>query len=233
MNQNAQPQKRKKVWIFIFACFALSLTLWGVSKTKQAAYADENHAYGNNYSKTLENMPVVAQETAYTCGPASMVVVHTYLGQAITENAVRQAIGTADKEGGMLAKKYAAYSNQLYAPLGYSLAQKNPKSKAEIINTIGDSLADDLPVVLLFSTENAWNKPQYDTHYSVIYGLDTGKQTVQIVNVYGYAEELTFDELYAGLNFSNFPQKPLSLRLGIFAGAVQENTLFILEKAEQ
>jgi len=57
-------------------------------------------------------------------------------------------------------------------------------------------------------------------------------ETVKISNPYGYLEELSFSELYDGLDFTNYKDEPFSFKLARKARIVKSNTIFIFEKGK-
>ena len=113
--------------------------------------------------------------------------------------------------------------------MSYSVSMLNPTSQAEILNVVTESLLNRLPVIFFYSAIDDWNKPNYNTHYGVIYGLDMSKQIVKISNPYGYLEELTFTELFEGLSFQSFESEPLLFHLGRVVGYIKPNNIFLLE----
>ena len=180
-------------------------------------------------SRELANFPIMAQTTEYTCNVVSMAIVMDYLGVPATEQTIRNELGVLDRTKGMLPNEYLDFAIQAFAPLNVTVALENPASQAEILNTISQSLAREMPVVLFYSTINDWNKPNYDTHYAVVYGIDWQHQIVTISNPYGYSEELTFADLFAGLDFSNYAAEPFTFRLARATGLVHKNSLFIFD----
>ncbi len=197
------------------------------NKTR-AFTADEFH-YDLDYSKELANIPILAQKTGYTCNVVSMAIVETYLGIETTERDLRSGLNLLEHAEGMLPNEYLEYANEAFAMLSYSVALANPTSEAEILNVISASLERDLPAVIFYSAKDDWNKPHYNTHYAVIYGIDMKNKTVKISNPYGYLEELSFAELYEGLDFTSYKAQPLLFRLGRRVGMIKNNNVFVLE----
>lgn len=98
-----------------------------------------------------------------------MAIVKEYLGFETNEYAVREELDLLNHTGGMLPKEYVEYANRLFAPLAYLVSLKNPTTQTEILNIISASLEKDLPLVVLYSAEDDWNLPNYNTHYAIIY----------------------------------------------------------------
>ena len=113
--------------------------------------------------------------------------------------------------------------------MSYSVSLLNPTSQTEILNIITESLENGLPVIFFYSAPDDWNKPKYNTHYGVIFGIDMSKQTVKISNPYGYLEELSFTELFEGMSFQSYESEPFLFHLGRIFGYVKSNNIFVLE----
>jgi len=186
--------------------------------------------YGQDYRKDLVGIPVVAQETPYTCNVASMVIVSSYLGLRTTEHELRSDLDLLTRQRGMLPGDYLYYVNKALAPLATSVSLINPTTQTEILNVVAESLDENLPVVMLYSAPDDWNRPHWNTHYAVIYGIDMAQQIVKISNPYGYLEDLSFDDFFAGLDFTDYRNEPLSFRLALQTGWVRRNNLFVFSR---
>ena len=184
------------------------------------------------YAVQLDDFPVMAQETAYTCNIVSMAIVMNYLGGTKTERDLRHELALQDHSTGMLPSEYLDYANQAFESLSLSATLVNPTSQAEILNVISQSLENEMPVVILYSAPDDWNKPHYNTHYSVIYGIDMNAKTVKISNPYGYSQDITFPELFEGLEYSNYVAEPFLFRLRRRVGMIDVNNIFIFRESK-
>jgi hypothetical protein len=170
------------------------------------------------------------QHYPYSCSLAAMSVVGQYLAAATDEDVIRKELRLENRNKGMLPGEFLEYSNELFNKYGYRVSLENKKTPDEIFKAIIASLERRLPVIMYYSTINAWDRKNYDTHYSVIYGVNTVARTVKVSNAYGFLEELTFEEFLAGLNFSNYNGEPFVHVLGRVFGIIGKNNLFIITK---
>lgn len=193
-------------------------------------FIKDDYHYSLIYSKELEDIAVMKQKTAYTCGVASIAILDNYLGGKTTEVTLSQRLKLLDRRQGMLPTTYLSYANKALKPLGYSISLENPTSQTEIINSISSSLENHLPVTIFYATEDDWDKSHQNTHYAVIYGINMEKGQISLSNPYGYKEQITFNELFRSLEFTNYQEPPFTFRLGRKMGALHTNNLFILKK---
>lgn len=206
----------------------LLLFAWHAPFPRTEAFRPEDYRYGASYRAELEDIPVMAQSTAHTCAAVSMAIVGTHQGQDATEEGLLTALGLAERGTGMLPGAYLHCANEALAPLSASLV--NPTSRAEILNVISGSLEAGMPVVIFYAAPDDWNPPHHNTHYAVVYGIDVERGAVKLSNPYGYLEELSFEALYEGLDFTSYAGEPLSFRLARRVGMVKGNNLFVFEK---
>ena len=201
-----------------------------IPSRKTETFVASNYRYPLDYFNELDDIPIFSQETGYTCYIVSMAIVKNYLGFETTEHQLRNDLDLLERSKGMLPNEYLVYAKKVFAPLSFSVSLVNPISQAEILNLISDSLENDLPVVIFYSAKDDWNKPHYNTHYAMVYGIDMKKGLVKISNPYGYLEELSFEELYNGLDFTSYEAEPLLFWLGRKIGRVSKNNIFVFEK---
>jgi len=222
---------KKKILLILIGAIAVTFAIIYIMPfPKTGEFVAEDYKFEENYHKELTDVPVMTQKTAYTCNVVSMAIVKSYLGAETDEDGIRRELDLLQREYGMLPNEYFKFANKAFEPLSVSVSIVNPTSRTEILNTISESLERDMPIVIFFSTENAWNKPHYDTHYAVVYGIDMASETVRISNPYGYLEELSFVELFGGLDFTNYKDEPFSFKLARKAGIVKSNTIFVFKR---
>ena len=222
--------KMKKIFAIIGVAILVSVTFFLLPFGKTEVFNSDEYTHDMNYCKELDSIPVMSQETGYTCYVVSMAIVKTYLGQAVTEYDLKCELNLLERTTGMLPREYLSYANEVFNPLSYSVSLVNPTSQTQILNIISDSLENNLPVIIFYSAADDWNKPNYNTHYGVIYGIDMRSEKVLLSNPYGYLEELSFTELFSGLDFSGYQSEPFLFRIGRKLGMVKENSMFIFER---
>ena len=225
-----QLKKRLRVIVAILVVLiAFSLVMFFMPFGKTKTFVASDYSYGLDYHKELDYIPVMSQETGYTCYAVSMAIIRNYLGFETTEYKLRSDLNLLERSKGMLPKEYLTYANRTFVPLSFSVSLMNPASQAEILSVISDSLERNLPVVIFYSAKDDWNKPYYNTHYAVIYGIDMKKEKVKISNPYGYLEELSFVEMYGGLNFTTYEAEPFIFRVARKVGIVNNNNIFVFD----
>ncbi len=225
----AHPKVKLAVLSLLFLAVLLLAMLFMPFEETAAFNADDYH-YGMAYSKQLPHIPVLSQETGYTCYAVSMAIVKTYLGAETTEQDLRSELALSERTGGMLPNAYLDYAGKAFQPLNCSVALVNPTSETEILNAISASLELSLPAVIFYSAKDDWNEPHYNTHYAVVYGIDMKNEVVSISNPYGYLEQLSFAELFDGLDFVSYKAEPLLFRLGRRFGVIKKNSIILFEK---
>ena len=226
---------KRKLLLVSAGLTALVLTLLAVylmpfSQTTEFVESDFRHDLG--YVKELDTPPVMSQETGFTCAIVSMAIIANSLGVETTEQGLLSDLGLLDRTTGLLPNEYLTAVNQVLEPLSYSVSMVNPTSQAEILNVISDSLENNLPLVMFYAAPDDWNPPHYNTHFAVVYGIDMKDGIVKISNPYGYLQELSFAELYDGLDFTSYAAEPFAFRLARKVGMVHNNTLFIFEQVK-
>lgn len=192
---------------------------------------DENeYNYDLDTFIELSNIPVFSQETDHTCYAVSMVIAMYYLGSPTVESEFIEELGLQDRDSGMIPNEWITLANQAFNPIGYSVTQLNPMSETEILNIVTESLFDDLPVIFYYSAVDDWHKPNYGTHYSVIFGIDMTNETIKISNPYGYLEDLSFVDFFDGLTFRSYKSESFPHLMGRKVGYIKSNSLFNFNK---
>ena len=211
---------------FIFLITAV-LVFLPIDTTKK--FKINEYRFASDYYIELEDMPVMSQETDFTCFVVSMAIVRNFFDLETSENSLLIELEMLNLNEGILPREYISYVNKALDPLSYSVSLINPKSQTEILNTITESLENGLPVIFFYAAPDDWKKPEYNTHYGIIYGIDMRNKIVKISNPYGYFEELSFVELFEGLSFQSFNKEPFLFHLGRIFGYVKSNNIFVLE----
>jgi hypothetical protein len=178
----------------------------------------------------LENFPVHKQSYANSCGPTTISMAYSYLVNPITEKELAGKLGFSLGERGMLPTQFTKTLNSALGEYGYRVEHQANISNAELLERTYFQLQQGIPVPIYFSTINAWNKPKYDSHYSLIVGMHPGKNEVIIANAYGFLEDMPISELLRDVKFENFLDAPFDFRVGLFFGVINKNNLFIIEQ---
>jgi len=181
-----------------------------------------------DYEKKLNGISVLKQEYAYSCNLTALAIVKSSLGYSVNEESIRKYLSLEDRKRGMLPHEFVIYGNKALADTNYVLVQKNYNFRGEILDQIISSLELNLPIVMYYSTINDWDRPNYDTHYSVIYGINYPRKIVIISNSYGYIQELAFDEFFDGLSYRNYKNEPLLHQIARLVKIIRPNNLFFL-----
>jgi hypothetical protein len=182
----------------------------------------------NIYEKKLKGISVFKQEYSYSCNVTALAVVKRFIGYNVDETALRKLLKLEDRKKGMLPHEFIDYAKEAFSDTPYSVVQKNFNSQEEIMDQIISSLESDLPIIMYYSTINDWDKPNYDTHYSVIYGISFKRRIIYISNSYGYLQELSFDEFFEGLSYENYKKEPFLHQFARWMKIIKLSTLFFL-----
>lgn len=196
-------------------------------------FSSSEYNFNDNYELKLNDIPVISQQTSYTCGATSLAIVKNKLGYESSEQSILNELDLLESTSGMLPNKYLENANKIFNPINYNVILKNTKSDSETLNIISSSLENKLPVAAMISTQDDWDKPNFNTHYVVVYGIDMKNKVVNISNPYGYLEELSFEKFFDGLDFSNYEMQPLEFKLARKVGIIKTNNLFLLKQTNK
>jgi len=176
----------------------------------------------------LRRFPVYSQLFSYSCGSATISMVYSHLEEYKPEEELLKELGLEKREKGMLPGVFLKYLRRSLT--GYNIILKNNITDTEVLKLIYDQLKKGLPVPVYFSTINAWDKPNYDTHYSVVTGIDMKSDNVVIANAYGFREEVKIRDFLDSLKFKNYKNKPFYLTLSTFLGIIKKNNIYVIEE---
>lgn len=178
----------------------------------------------------LENFPIYKQVYANSCGPTTVSMVYSYLVEPISERALAEKLGISLGESGRLPDQFANELQMALAGNGYRVKHQTNIRDEMFLEQIYEQLQHNIPVPIYFSTVNAWDKPNYDTHYSVIIGIKPQERKVLVANAYGYLEEMLIEDLLEAIKYKNYQNAPSYFRLGVFLGRIDKNNIYIIEK---
>jgi len=173
----------------------------------------------------LSGISIKTQPNAYTCGITTVTVVSNYFN------------GT-DFEVNDLIKKYDASNGSAVSDMKKWLTGELPENiivhkanetNEEMIKNIHASLNDNNPVVIFFGSPNPYDKPYYDFHGSVVYGIDLDNQTITIANSYGYREETSFVDFLNRMSYTEIDNYPTVQQFQIKRNRQDRNTYFLIK----
>ena len=178
----------------------------------------------------LENFPIYKQAYANSCGPTTISMLYSYLVEPISEQGLADKLGVSLGKSGMLPTKFYNKLQSALEEAGYHVEHHVNVADSAFLEQIYLQLKQGIPVPIYFSTVNAWDKPNFDTHYSVIIGIRPQNRQVVIANAYGFLEEMLISDLLIAVKYNNFRNAPVDFRLGLFVGLINQNNLFVIQK---
>lgn len=178
----------------------------------------------------LDDFPVYKQAYANSCGPTTISMVHSYLVKPISEQELADKLGFSLGRGGMLPSQFSEGLESVLMEYGYQVEHQVNVSDDAFLEQVYLKLKQGIPVPIFFSTVNQWDKPNYDTHYSVIIGLRPQKHEVVIANAYGFLEEISISDLLKAMKYENYLNSSIDFRLGLFVGVINRNNMFLIQK---
>lgn len=174
----------------------------------------------------LENFSIYKQLTPHTCGYAALSMVSTFLGKPIKENQIPK--GPFYKiVGGTPPWEFVKIFKRCLPDCLIKL--ENPPSKI-IAEIILKQIQAGMPVPIICSTLNDFDKPNLNMHYEIVIGIDKEKTRVILANPFGYEETLKIENLLDKMDYSNYTKMPFRVRLILWLGVLRRNNLFIIKK---
>jgi len=173
----------------------------------------------------ISNISIKKQPNAYTCGITTVTVVSNYFNHTGFE--VNDLIRKYNASNGSTVndiKKWLAGELP-----GRVIVHESNRSNEEMIRNIHASLNANNPVVIFFGSPNPYNKPYYDFHGSVVYGIDLDSQTVTIANSYGYEEKTSLVDFINRMSYSEINKYPPVQQFQIRRNRMDRNTYFLIK----
>jgi hypothetical protein len=227
--------RKKWFWLSIVPGLII-LTILGVSvfashdrqnnASTEAFFSDPTH----QTDFMLDDFPVYSQNYVNSCGPTTISMLYSWLVEPVSESEITERLGREPGKKGMLPGEFAKELQSVISDHGYVLEHLTNVSGNVFLDTVYAQLELGLPVPIYFSTENAWNIPNYDTHYSVITGYDNEEQLFSIANAYGFSQKISASELLSSVNFENYKNPPLDFRLGRLLGIIKPGNLYLISR---
>lgn len=228
--------KFKTTWIRAFIVIAVVLLFVIIvifyntmnDKRLQDNVSSISHSPDYSAPLKLDRFPIYKQPNSWSCGPTTIRMVLAYLSEHRSNKQSMDESILTNRNSGMLPKTFEKYLRTFLK--GYDVEFRNNIPDSELLKTIYGQLKKGLPVPIYFSTVNDWDKPNYDTHYSAVIGINFEKKEVTIANAYGYEEEVRLNDFLGSLKYSNYKNRPLSFQLATMAGIIKKNNIYIIEK---
>lgn len=175
-------------------------------------------------SAQVTGVKLYTQPDGTSCAVTTVATVASFVQkQNLTPEAL---IAKYKLTGGAGAQQFADMLAQEMP--GYQVTYRQQLSDFALIQTIDSQLAGGLPVPILFGAANPYNKPYYDFHASVVTGLDIANEQVDILNVYGYAEQLTLAEFLNRMSYRPAGNYPFIQRAVVRLGLQPKNALLVI-----
>lgn len=178
----------------------------------------------------LDDFPVYKQAYANSCSPTTISMVYSYLVKPISEQELADKLGFSLGRSGILPDQFSEGLESVLIDYGYQVEHQVNISDDVFLEQVYLKLKQGIPVPIYFSTVNEWDKPNYDTHYSVIIGVRPQKHEVVIANAYGFLEEMPISDLLHAVKYENYHNPPFDFRLGLFVGVINMNNMFLIQK---
>ena len=172
----------------------------------------------------LNNVSVKAHSEDGYCGISSVAIMSNYYNN--TNYEVNDLINKCN------ANKGASYDDikkwlQLELP-GKNIVFESNVDNEEMIRSIHNSLNNDNPVLIFFGAQNPFNKPFYDFHASVVYGIDLDNETITIANTYGYIEKTSLVDFLNRMSFTEIDKYPLFQQVSLLRENMDKNSYFLV-----
>jgi len=234
---NAQRSSRTSRYFVFGLCIAfpllalllaIRLIIIDAVLTGSPASFFTDSAYQNDV--LLEDFAVYKQAYANSCGSTTISMAHSYLIEPISEQELAGELGLSLGQSGMLPGQFYKLLKSALGKHDYQIEHQTNVTNPDFLERTYLQLNQGIPVPIYFSTINAWNKPNYDTHYSLIIGMRPQKSEVVVANAYGFLDDMPISELFRGVKFDNYLNAPFDFRIGLFAGVINKNNLFLIKK---
>jgi hypothetical protein len=225
---NKRNNFMKKRYLF----FIISILFIYSCKLDVEVYTNTNEI--NNILESLQpkiiklnNIINKTQPNSKTCGITSVTIISNYFNNT-------------NYEVNDLIKKYnvniskGSYNNDIKQWLQGEIPDRNIEIKLngtneEMIKNIHTSLDNNNPVLIIFGAPNPYNKPFYDYHASVIFGIDLDNAIITIANAYGYIEELSLVEFLNRMSLTEIDKYTLFHQSLKIMNRMDMNTYFLIK----
>jgi len=174
----------------------------------------------------LDNITVKTQPNSSTCGITSITIITNYY------NKTNFGVNDLIKKYNVNTSKGSTFDDMKRWLQG-EMPEKNIVLKAnetnvEMIRNIHSSLNNNNPVLISFGAPNPYNKPFYDFHASVVYGINLNNETILIANAYGYLEEISLTEFLNRMSVTEIDKYPLIHQFILINNRRDLNTYYLI-----
>jgi hypothetical protein len=172
----------------------------------------------------LNNVSIRKQPDSSTCGITSVTIMSNYFNK--TDYEVSDLIKKHNANGGASFDDIKKWL-QLELP-DKNIVFKSKTTNEEMIRNIHTSLHKNNPVLISFGAPNPFNKPFYDFHASVVYGINLDIEIITIANAYGYVEEISLVDFLNRMSFAEADKYPLIQQSVLIGNGMDKNTYFLV-----
>jgi len=203
--------------VFLISCASLDLSRNDIETAKknlspQAIY--------------LENVRIVKQPSQNSCGLSTFTNACNYLKDEDKPVEYYMEKYSWGLEVGVdpetlvhfLEKELPDYTVTFYSKI----------SNFRVLSLIHASLKQGIPVIVLFGSPNIYDPPNYDFHFSTIYGLDVSNEEITISNAYGFIETISLMDFQKRMLFHDASRYPATHLEYIRDRVVVPNELIVL-----
>jgi hypothetical protein len=226
----ALPSKKGKVRKNILLITALLLALFLIYvllPVDTEVYLNDNSisdAIGSLHPRKIElnGISVKEQPDSTTCGITIVTVMSNYFN--CTDYEVSDLLNKHNSKG----TTDAAELLQLELP-GREVNFISNVTNDKMIRDIHASLSRGNPIAVYFGAPNPYNKPYFDSHGSVIYGINLDSKTITIANSYGFSEEISLVDFLNRMSYAERNKYTSAQRFLWKFLAVSKNMYIIVE----
>lgn len=147
----------------------------------------------------LDDFVLVKQKRGNTCGYATAGMILSYLnGNNFDEDFLleREPFGEAGIPFPKLLEVYQKYLSGYKAEIVFGKEEK-------MLEIIGTSLRNNIPLHILYLTENRMGGGELTLHHSALIGYDSAEKRVTIADPYGYIRVLEEKDFFDAVSFRN------------------------------
>lgn len=177
----------------------------------------------------LVRFPLHRQAHPYSCGPATISLVVSYLDAPTTEEEYSARAGLSQRKKGMLPRVFLYYLQRALPSRTVELV--SDESPAAVLRLLHSQLTIGIPVPVYFSTIHPPGTSTSETHYSVVTGMDLGRGIIHIADARGFEEDMSLAGFFAGLSFGNHRTEPFGHMLARLSGYIAKNNLYMISPA--
>ena len=158
----------------------------------------------------IDNVTVKAQPDGFTCGITTVAIMSNFFNS--TNNEANDLIDRHNiTSGGATNDEMVAW---LQGELpGRTIAFRSNVTNEVMLSDIHASLYSGNPVMIAFAAPNSFNEPYYDSHASVVYGINLDSETIMIANAYGFNEEISLLEFINRMSYTEISKFPFLTRV--------------------